>query len=147
MRPRQAALACMGELIGASIATTLVLMAVFVPVPFYPRGIGNIYRSEILYLLNMHPNRIAKSLSRSEFDALWKLSVDLLHTGKRYNRIITTTPADVGKPRSRMNRDERLQIYKKKQCPQCTRDIVNSKLAARTVFACPACQPQESPAV
>ncbi|MFL0732843.1 MAG: efflux RND transporter permease subunit, partial [Prochlorococcus sp.] len=32
MRPRQAAIACMGELFGALVATALVLMAVFVPV-------------------------------------------------------------------------------------------------------------------
>jgi multidrug efflux pump subunit AcrB len=36
MKPRQAAMECMGELIGALIATSLVLMAVFVPVAFYP---------------------------------------------------------------------------------------------------------------
>jgi endonuclease VIII len=103
-------------------------------------GIGNIYRSEILYLLQIHPNRIAKSLTHGEFDALWKLSVNLLQTGKRYNRIITTSPSDIGKARSRMNRDERLLIYKKPYCGKCQSPILSWKLAARTVFACPGCQ-------
>ena len=44
MKPREAALACMGELFGALLATALVLMAVFVPVAFYPGGIGIIYK-------------------------------------------------------------------------------------------------------
>jgi len=44
MSPRKAAMECMGELIGALIATSLVLMAVFVPVAFYPGGIGIIYK-------------------------------------------------------------------------------------------------------
>jgi endonuclease-8 len=105
-------------------------------------GIGNIYRSEILYLLRIHPRRIAKTLTRTEFDALWKLSVDLLQIGKRHNRIITSAPADIGKPFSRMNRDERLLIYKKTHCQQCGTEIVKWKLAARTVFACPSCQQQ-----
>jgi HAE1 family hydrophobic/amphiphilic exporter-1 len=62
MRPRQAAMACMGELIGALIATSLVLMAVFVPVAFYPGGIGIIYRQFAL--------TIAFSIAISTFNAL-----------------------------------------------------------------------------
>jgi multidrug efflux pump subunit AcrB len=62
MKPRQAALACMGELIGALIATSLVLMAVFVPVAFYPGGIGIIYRQFAL--------TIAFSIAISTFNAL-----------------------------------------------------------------------------
>jgi multidrug efflux pump subunit AcrB len=62
MRPRQAAMECMGELIGALIATALVLMAVFVPVAFYPGGIGIIYRQFAL--------TIAFSIAISAFNAL-----------------------------------------------------------------------------
>ena len=62
MRPRKAALECMGELIGALIATALVLMAVFVPVAFYPGSIGIIYRQFAL--------TIAFSIAISAFNAL-----------------------------------------------------------------------------
>ncbi|MCP9888429.1 efflux RND transporter permease subunit [Cyanobium sp. ATX 6A2] len=62
MRPRQAATACMGELFGAILATSLVLMAVFVPVAFYPGGIGIIYRQFAL--------TIAFSIAISTFNAL-----------------------------------------------------------------------------
>ncbi|AFY51157.1 hydrophobe/amphiphile efflux-1 (HAE1) family transporter [Nostoc sp. PCC 7524] len=44
MSPRQAATATMRELFGAVIATSLVLMAVFVPVAFFPGATGQIYR-------------------------------------------------------------------------------------------------------
>ncbi|MBE9215212.1 efflux RND transporter permease subunit [Plectonema cf. radiosum LEGE 06105] len=44
MSPKQAASAAMRELTGAVIATSLVLMAVFVPVAFFPGSTGNIYR-------------------------------------------------------------------------------------------------------
>ncbi|NDD45692.1 MAG: efflux RND transporter permease subunit, partial [Synechococcaceae bacterium WB9_4xB_025] len=62
MRPRQAALACMGELFGALVATALVLMAVFVPVAFYPGSIGIIYQQFAL--------TIAFSIAISAFNAL-----------------------------------------------------------------------------
>jgi endonuclease-8 len=105
-------------------------------------GVGNVYRSELLHLLNIHPERPANSLNRGEFDALWKLTVELLQIGKRYNRIIVADPADVGKSRSRMNSTERLLVYKKNFCSRCETPVESWKLAARTVFACPICQPK-----
>ena len=62
MKPIDAALDSMGQLIGALIATSLVLMAVFVPVAFYPGGIGIIYRQFAL--------TIAFSIAISTFNAL-----------------------------------------------------------------------------
>ena len=44
MSPQQAASAAMRELTGAVIATSLVLMAVFIPVAFFPGSTGKIYR-------------------------------------------------------------------------------------------------------
>lgn len=105
-------------------------------------GVGNVYRSEILHLLNIHPERKAKTLARSEFDALWTLTVDLLRIGKRYNRIIVADPEIVGKSRSQMNRSERLLVYKKEFCSRCETPIQSWQLAARKVFACPMCQPE-----
>ena len=103
-------------------------------------GVGNIYRSEALYLLGIHPERAGNSLDREQFDELWSLLVKLLKVGKRYNRIIIADPKQVGKPYGRMNREERLLIYKKDWCGQCDSMIHSWKLGARTVFACPTCQ-------
>lgn len=44
MRPRLAALDAMQELSGAVVATSLVLMAVFIPVAFFPGSTGKIYQ-------------------------------------------------------------------------------------------------------
>lgn len=103
-------------------------------------GVGNVYRSEVLHLLKIHPERKSNTFSRSEFDQMWKLIVNLLKIGKRYNRIITADPKDVGKPRSRMNREERLLVYKKQFCSSCETQIASWQLAARKIFACPICQ-------
>ncbi|MBE9179961.1 efflux RND transporter permease subunit [Oculatella sp. LEGE 06141] len=44
LKPRQAAIIAMRELMGAVVATSLVLMAVFVPVAFFPGTTGALYR-------------------------------------------------------------------------------------------------------
>ena len=106
-------------------------------------GIGNIYRAEILYLLGIHPETPGRDIAAEQLSALWDLSVDLLKVGKRFNRIITTDPRQVGKTRSRMNRRESLHIYKKSFCPRCHEQIQSWKLAARTIYACPSCQPKQ----
>lgn len=62
MPPRQAATESMQELSGAVIATSLVLMAVFVPVAFFPGSTGQIYKQFAL--------TIAFSIALSTFFAL-----------------------------------------------------------------------------
>ena len=62
MNPRQAASEGMTELFGAVIATSLVLMAVFVPVAFFPGTTGALYKQFAL--------TIAFSIALSTFNAL-----------------------------------------------------------------------------
>jgi hydrophobic/amphiphilic exporter-1 (mainly G- bacteria), HAE1 family len=62
MNPRRAASESMAELFGAVIATSLVLMAVFVPVAFFPGTTGALYRQFAL--------TIAFSIAISTFLAL-----------------------------------------------------------------------------
>ena len=116
----------------AAIGTLLLNQAVIA-------GVGNVYRAEALHLVHLNPERPGKSLSRTEFDDLWDTTVSLLKIGKRYNRIIVADPKDVGKSRSKMNRDERLLIYKKKYC-RCGAKVRWWELANRNMFACPVCQ-------
>jgi HAE1 family hydrophobic/amphiphilic exporter-1 len=62
MSPKKAAGAAMGEVAGAVIATSLVLIAVFVPVAFFPGTTGRIYKQFSL--------TIAISVGISAFNAL-----------------------------------------------------------------------------
>lgn len=105
-------------------------------------GVGNVYRAEILFLLGIHPATRSNTLSRSEFDAMWNLTVDLLKVGVKHNRIIVADPKEVGKPRSRMNRNERLLVYKKPNCGTCETPISIDTIGARKIYYCPACQPE-----
>jgi endonuclease-8 len=103
-------------------------------------GVGNVYRAEALFLLGIHPERPGKEVTRSEFDALWKMLVELLEIGVKYNRIIIADPKDIGKPRSKMNREERLLIYKHKICTKCDGEVDWFDLGARKAYACKRCQ-------
>ncbi|GAB4549072.1 MAG: efflux RND transporter permease subunit [Pleurocapsa sp.] len=51
MRPVQAALDAMEELVGAVISTSVVLMAVFIPVTFFPGTTGIVYRQFALTIV------------------------------------------------------------------------------------------------
>ena len=78
MSPGQAASEAMRELFGAVIATSLVLMAVFVPVAFFPGSTGQIYRQFAL--------TIAFSMAISTFLAITltpSLSALLLRRGQK----------------------------------------------------------------
>jgi endonuclease-8 len=103
-------------------------------------GIGNIYRAEILFLMKIHPSRPSNSLTRDEFDDLWKTSVRLLAIGVKYNRIITVDREETDKPLSRLSTDERLLIYKKDQCPHCNSKTEKWLLGNMQMFACSVCQ-------
>ncbi|MGD1859211.1 MAG: efflux RND transporter permease subunit [Leptolyngbyaceae cyanobacterium] len=62
LKPRRAAIVAMRELAGAVIATSLVLMAVFVPVAFFPGTTGALYRQFAL--------TIAFAVAVSTFNAI-----------------------------------------------------------------------------
>ncbi len=101
-------------------------------------GIGNIYRSEILWRQGVHPQRIGQSISRDEFDALWSDAVHLLEIGVRNNAIITVD----GVKKSQSRYGERVNIFNKPQCPKCTTGIIAFEIATRRAFVCQTCQPR-----
>lgn len=103
-------------------------------------GVGNVYRAEILFLLGIHPETPAKNVSRDRVEQLWQLTVNLLKTGVKHNRIITVDRAQTDKPLSRLNAAERLHVYKKLLCPQCGTKIENWELGNRKIYACVNCQ-------
>lgn len=107
-------------------------------------GIGNIYRSELLHLIGVHPRTPGVALSRRQFNRLWKLAVELLNLGVKHNRIITVDAKSLPKNLSKTPRRKLFRIFKKPSCPTCECVIERFSLANRKVFACPVCQPAHS---
>lgn len=102
-------------------------------------GPGNIYRAEILFKAGVHPDRPGHELSRAEFDDVWRHTVELLERGYKTGSILTVDDAD-----KKRYGDLRRYIYNKAKCPKCSSRIVSWEIAARTAYACPACQPRQA---
>ena len=99
-------------------------------------GIGNIYRSEILWRQRIHPTTPGNAIDRAAFDRIWADAVHLLGIGVERNAIVTVDAARPGRYRARTN------IFARPKCPACGGPVERSELATRRVFACPACQPR-----
>jgi endonuclease VIII len=100
-------------------------------------GIGNIYRTEILWRCQVSPFAIGKSIDPGTFDLLWNDAVSLLEIGVKYNAIITVD--GVAKSKSRYG--ERVNIFNKPHCPRCHGEITRVEIATRRAFYCETCQP------
>jgi endonuclease-8 len=103
-------------------------------------GVGNVYRAEILFLLGIHPQRPANEITRGIFDELWELTVELLRIGVEHNRIITAGFTTSGKVAKRLKASQRLNIYKRSECPNCALPVKTYALASRKMYACSGCQ-------
>lgn len=103
LSPRRAAMEAMGELSSAVIATSLVLMAVFIPVAFFPGTTGALYRQFALTIafsigvstflaLTLTPSLSALLLRRGQGPTGWlgrvfgKFNQGLDWTRRRYQR-------------------------------------------------------------
>jgi endonuclease VIII len=100
-------------------------------------GIGNIYRTEILWRCRVHPQNVGKNIDAATFDLLWQDAVALLAVGVKNNAIITVD--GVAKSRSRYG--ERVNIFNKDLCPRCHGEITRAEMAGRRAFWCETCQP------
>ncbi|WP_052664426.1 Fpg/Nei family DNA glycosylase [Nitriliruptor alkaliphilus] len=104
-------------------------------------GVGNVYRAEILFVHGLHPDVPAREVPRETWESMWATLVEWLRRGVRQQRIVTTDPAEIGKPRSRMRREESLYVYKQESCKRCEEPIRRWDLAGRWAYACETCQP------
>ena len=102
-------------------------------------GVGNIYRAEILFVARVHPNVVANTLSRLEFDRIWCATLKLMTVGYETGRITTVT-ADEAKASS-AGPGLRRWIYNRSRCGQCDGVVRSWPVNSRTCYACESCQP------
>jgi endonuclease VIII len=100
-------------------------------------GIGNIYRTEILWRCQVHPNTLGRDIDASTFEMLWDDAVELLAIGVKHNAIITVD----GVKKSKSRYGERVNIFNKPHCPTCHSEITRDDMAGRRLFWCETCQP------
>lgn len=107
-------------------------------------GIGNVYRSELLFLTGVDPRRPARQLSETEVARLWTEAVRFLRVGERSGRIVTVDPSEVGVARRRdVPGSERVYVYGRDglPCRRCGARVESVEIGGRRAWWCPACQP------
>jgi endonuclease VIII len=100
-------------------------------------GVGNIYRTEVLWRCQVHPLQPGRSIDPPTFEMLWRDAVSLLAIGVKNNAIITVD----GVEKSKSRYGERVNIFNKPHCPRCHGTITRMALSGRRAFFCEACQP------
>lgn len=102
-------------------------------------GVGNVYRSELLFRHGIDPYRPGRDVGEEEFAAAWTDLVALMKVGLRGGKIIVVRPEhDHGAPSYRQGRP-RTYVYRRAgdACRVCGDTIRTAVLEGRNVFWCP----------
>ncbi len=105
-------------------------------------GIGNVYRSELLFRHGIDPYRPGRDVDPGEFDAAWTDLVELMKIGVRRGRIIVVRPEhDHGAPAYGPRRP-RTYVYRRagEPCRLCGTTVLTAEMEGRNLFWCPDCQ-------
>lgn len=108
-------------------------------------GLGNIFRAEILFRLKLHPSIPGNALTRKQFNAIWRDSIEVMRLGVTHGWIVTTRERDIGKPLAKAKQPDRFYVYKRKTCRLCGGEIKTLTLGGRTIYYCPTHQPLAKP--
>ncbi|MFT9663211.1 Fpg/Nei family DNA glycosylase [Mycobacteroides abscessus subsp. abscessus] len=105
-------------------------------------GVGNVYRSEVLFRRRIDPYREGSRLDSEQLTALWSDLVDRMRVGLRVGKIVTVDPEhDCGDPSYAPDRP-RTYVYRRAgaPCRVCGTPILTAEMDARNLFWCPSCQ-------
>ena len=108
---------------------------------------GNIFRAESLFRQGVDPFLPGVSASEETLEALWSENVELMRTGVRLGRIITTDPSDrPGIDEAEAWPEQANYVYGRAglPCRRCGTTVQRQQLAGRALFWCPSCQPPVS---
>ena len=104
-------------------------------------GVGNVYRAEVLAVHRLHPEQPANTISREEWDSMWRTLVGWLTVAVEEQVIITLDDEVLEKPRTELRKGEAQHVYKQDRCRRCGTEIRRWDLKGRWAYACEACQP------
>ncbi|NLU84006.1 Fpg/Nei family DNA glycosylase [Rhodococcus sp. HNM0569] len=105
-------------------------------------GVGNVYRAEVLFRHNLHPELPGRALTRDEWDAVWADLVVLMKVGVERGRMHVVRPEhDHGAPSYAADRP-RTYVYRRagEPCRVCGGLVAHAEMKGRNLFWCPNCQ-------
>lgn len=105
-------------------------------------GVGNVYRSELLFRHQIHPHRPGTALTETEFGAAWTDLVELMGIGLRRGKILVVRPEHNRGAPSYASGRPRTYVYRRadEPCRVCGTTVRTEVLEGRNVFWCPNCQ-------
>ena len=105
-------------------------------------GIGNVYRSELLFRHRIDPLRPGTAIIADEFHAMWGDLVALMKVGVRRGSIVVVRPEHYHGAPSYRPRRPRTYVYRRAgdPCLVCGTEIRTTVLEGRNLFWCPTCQ-------
>lgn len=105
-------------------------------------GVGNVYRSELLYRHRIDPHRPGVQLTESEFAELWTDLVALMKVGVRRGKIVVVRPEDDHGAPSYAPGRPRTYVYRRagEACRVCGATVRTEVMEGRNLFWCPECQ-------
>ena len=105
-------------------------------------GIGNIYKSEVLFVAKVHPFVRVRDLARDDLERVVKVAVKLMSANVRESAV------GVRGTTGRLDPSARLWVYSRagKPCRRCGTPIMRRKQGphARSTYWCERCQPLTS---
>ncbi len=109
-------------------------------------GLGNVYKSELLFVCGVHPFVAVDAVSDVQLDHLLERARMLIRLNVQDDTLAAGT-AGGRMTTGRLNRDEKLWVYGRagKPCLKCGAAINSaSETEGRRTYWCPACQPASS---
>ncbi len=103
-------------------------------------GVGNIYRSEILYGAGILPQRKNSDLSPEERKKIYQNILKVLKKAIKYRGTSDSDYRDTSGAKGKFQ--EVMKVYNRegKKCEKCDTIVVRKKFGQRSVFFCPDCQ-------
>ena len=111
-------------------------------------GIGNIFKSEVLFVAGVHPDASASGLGEQRLGAIVDVAEQLLRANVTANHgAAITTVRGLRQSTGRASGDDRLYVYGRagRPCRRCGTPISMSKAGddARSTYWCPGCQKKD----
>lgn len=103
-------------------------------------GIGNIYRSEILYDAGILPERKIEKITGAESKKLFQSIRKILKKAVKMRGTSDSDYRDTDGAPGRFQKVMRVYRRQGKKCKKCGTIIKREKLGQRSVFVCPTCQ-------
>jgi endonuclease-8 len=93
-------------------------------------GVGNVLRSEALFLVGIDPSTPGSDLDGAAFEELWSTLVAMMRRAADLGRIVTTSEDLVPEAEARF-------VYKQERCRRCGAEVERPVVGGRVMYRCP----------